>query len=742
VPRKTILALFFFAALLQPNDADPRAESTRKMAELLAQIYHDQDWKADPNKAAERVVYYRRLLSQPNDKSKEVRARFDLAQFLLQAGDSAGAVAEIVKLRAVLKQDGIRLKPDFDRQITELHGLACLRSGEQQNCLENHNAQSCVYPLRGGGLHKSRQGAQCAVEQWSTLLKEGRGTLIDKWLLNLAWMTLGGPPQDAPPDWIIPSSILKSDYDVGRFQDVAPAAGLEATTHSGGSVAEDFDGDGYFDLVISSSGPRDQLRYFHNNGDGTFTDQTHAAGLEGETGGLNVIHADYNNDGRPDLLVLRGGWWGKFGGYPCSLLRNNGPNAQGQITFTDVTVEAGLLSPHPTQTAAWADYDNDGYLDLLLGHETSVDDPYPSELFRNNGDGTFTNVAVELGLADLGYVKGVAWGDFNNDGRPDLYISRKGKPNLLFRNDGPDPAHGWKFTNVNEVAGVSEPVQSFATWFFDYDNDGFPDLLVTGYYIDTLDDIPAFHLGLPNKAEVPRLYHNNGDGTFKDVTKAVGLDRVILAMGVGFGDLDNDGWLDCYFGTGTPDYEALLPNRMFRNDNGRKFQDVTTSGGFGQLQKGHAISFADFNRDGNEDVFEVLGGAVPGDTYMSVLLENPGHANHWLGLKLVGVKSNRSAVGARVRVELNEPQARSIYRIVNSGTSFGDTPFEQHIGLGPAHAIKQVEIQWPAGGKQTFTGLEVDSLYQLREGDAKATLRNIKPFRYLTGAAQMHHEMQ
>ena len=254
--------------------------------------------------------------------------------------------------------------------------------------------------------------------------EEGRGSLIDRWLLNVAWMTLGGPPPDAPKDWIIPESILKSDADIGRFHDVAMNVGLTKMTHSGGSIAEDFDGDGYFDLVVSSSGPLDQLRYYHNDGDGTFTDQTHAAGLDGEVGGLNIIHADYNNDGWPDILVLRGGWWGKFGNYPCSLLRNNGPDAHGQITFTDVTEAAGLLSAHPTQTAAWADYDNDGNLDLMLGHETSVEDPYPSELFHNNGDGTFTNVAEKVGLADCGFVKGVAWGDFNNDGQA-IFTSRE-----------------------------------------------------------------------------------------------------------------------------------------------------------------------------------------------------------------------------------------------------------------------------------------------------------------------------
>jgi hypothetical protein len=710
---------------------DPRAPSTRKMAELLASLYQSQDWKLDPNKPAERAAYYRRVLQSPLTLANEIQVRFDLATYLLQAGDSAAAITEIESLRVRARTAHIVFKPDFDRHVTELHGLACLRSGEQQNCLSNHNAQSCVYPIRGGGVHINRQGAECAVQQWSQLLREGKSTLIDKWLLNIAWMTIGGAPPDTPKDWLVADSILNSDADIGRFHDIAPNVGLDLTTRSGGSIAEDFDGDGYFDLVISSSGPSDQLRYFHNNHDGTFTDQTHAAGLDGETGGLNIVHADYNNDGWPDILVLRGGWWGKFGNYPCSLLRNNGPDANGQITFTDVTVEAGLYSPHPTQTAAFADYDNDGWLDLIIGHETSREDPQNSELFHNNHDGTFTNTTQKMGLPpSLRFVKGVAWGDYNNDGRPDLYVSRKGAPNILFRNDG------GKFTDVTKEAGVAEPIESFGTYFFDYDNDGYLDLLVAGYYVDTLDDIPAFHLGLPNKAEVPRLYHNNGNGSFTDVTKQVGLNRVILSMGLGFGDLDNDGFLDCYFGTGTPDYEALLPNRMFRNNGGKSFQDVTTSGGFGQLQKGHAISFADFNRDGNEDIFEVLGGALPGDSYVDTLLENPGHANHWIGLKLIGTKSNRSAIGARVQVRT---AAQVFHRVVNSGSSFGDTPFEQHIGLGTSATPVSVEIRWPSGTLQQLTKLAVDTVYALREGNPNPTILRVKPFPYHQGA--MHHHM-
>ncbi len=736
-----LLLLILLSSQPAGSQDEPRAPSTAKMAELLARIYHDHDWQADPNKPAERAYYYRQLLLRPLPPEKEVQARYELAIYLLQAGDSASAVAEARKLREWLPKSGLAPNPEFDQKCLELQAIASLRMGEQQNCLTNHNAQSCVYPIGDRGVHTDRTGAEGAVRLWTSLLQGGKATLLDRWLLNIAWMTLGGPPPNTPKEWIIPAeTVLPNEGTVGRFHDVAAQAGLTINGHSGGSIAEDFDGDGYFDLIVSSSGPQDQLRYFHNNADGTFTDQTHAAGLDGETGGLNVVHTDFNNDGWPDILVLRGGWWGKFGDYPCSLLRNNGPNASGQVTFTDVTEAAGLLSAHPTQTAAWADYDGDGFLDLMLGHETSIEDPHGSELFHNNGDGTFTEVGQMVGLSQLRYVKGVAWGDYNNDGRPDLVVTRKGAPTLLFRNDGPDAAHGWKFTDVTNEAGVAQPNQSFATWFFDYNNDGLLDLLVVGFYIDTLEDIPAFHLGLPNKAETPRLYRNNGNGTFTDVSKSVALNRVILSMGAGYGDLDNDGWLDCYFGTGTPDYEALLPNRMFRNDRGARFQDVTASGGFGQLQKGHAVSFADFNRDGNQDIFEVIGGAFPGDTYMSALLANPGHDNHWLGLKLDGVRSNRAAIGARVRIDVDAPEGlASIYRTVNSGTSFGDFPFELHFGLGQARAIRQITIRWPSGLEQRLPGLPMDRVYRLKEGASSATSVALKSFVFPLPTVSPHH---
>ena len=260
---------------------------------------------------------------------------------------------------------------------------------------------------------------------------------------------------------------------------------------------------------------------------------------------------------------------------------------------------------------------------------------------------------------------------------------------------------------------------SFATWFFDYDNDGWPDIFVAGYSYRSYEDIGAFEIGHPYHAEIPRLYRNHHDGTFEDVTAKVHLDRAILPMGANFGDLDNDGWLDLYLGTGESSYRALLPNRMFRNDRGIAFQDVTTSGGFGNLQKGHAVAFGDLENNGNEDVFEEMGGAFPGDTYQSILYHNPGHGNHWLTLSLEGVQTNRAAFGARICLTVATAHGpRNIYRTVGYGSSFGGNPLRQHIGIGAAQRVEKLEVTWPTSHiVQSFTNIPADQTLFLREGD-------------------------
>jgi hypothetical protein len=238
---------------------------------------------------------------------------------------------------------------------------------------------------------------------------------------------------------------------------------------------------------------------------------------------------------------------------------------------------------------------------------------------------------------------------------------------------------------------VQKPWQSFGAWFFDYDNDGWPDLFVTSYYISA-DETLRSYLGLPPNAETLKLYKNMHDGTFRDVTAETHLDRVFMPMGANFGDIDNDGFLDIYLGTGNPSYSSLLPNVLLHNNGGKFFTDVTASSGTGELHKGHGVAFADLANNGHEDLLEEVGGAVPGDAHAFRLFENPGNDNDWITVHLVGVKTNRSAIGARIKVTVQDQgqPPRAIYRTVTSGGSFGASPLQQHIGLGKSARITGV----------------------------------------------------
>ena len=661
---------------------------------------------------------------------------------LLNGGETEKAIQNLKELEQLLVQTGDNSgKPRS--MVQALLATCYLRQGELDNCLAHHNLDSCLAPIRGTGVHTVQRGSRNAIGVLNEMLTADASDLRARWLLNLAYMTLGEYPAKVPTAFLIPPAAFESDYDIKHFNDVGPGLGLDVGRLAGGVVMDDFDGDGNLDLLVSSVGVDDQIHFFHNNGDGTFTDRTTESGLTGEVGGLNIVSADFNNDGNLDFLILRGGWMGPGGHYPNSLLRNNGNG-----TFDDVTEEAGLLSYHPTQTATWFDYNGDGKIDLFIGNETSsTDTPQPCELYRNNGDGTFTDVAAESGLALVGFFKAVVSGDFNNDGRPDLYLSWRGHENILLRNDGPrDAALGaksaWKFTDVAKQAGVTQPIFSFPAWFFDYDNDGWPDIFVSGYGIKNVGDIAADYLGLPTTAERLRLYHNNHDGSFTDVTRETKLYRVVHTMGCNFGDLDNDGWLDFYLGTGDPDLSTIVPNRMFRNADGKYFQDVTTSGGFGHLQKGHAVAFGDIDNDGDQDVYSVIGGAYEGDIYHNVLWENPGHGNHWVTLKLEGVQSNRAAIGARIKVLVATATGeRVIYRTVSTGGSFGASPLRQEIGLGAAKSINSVEITWPVTGKtQNFKGLAMDAFYKIREGEPQAAAWKLKKFKLAPTASASTHE--
>ena len=342
-------------------------------------------------------------------------------------------------------------------------------------------------------------------------------------------------------------------------------------------------------------------------------------------------------------------------------------------------------------------------------------------MYRNNGDGTFTDVAEVAGVQIKAFTKGAAWGDIDNDGLPDLYLSNLMQPNVLFRNLG---AKGdWKFELAGKRAGVSGHKPSFPTWFWDYDNDGHLDIFVApfpGFLSDSLGQIAGGYLGAPNAGLAPALFHNNGDGTFSNVASNIGLTDMMLVMGANYGDLDNDGYPDIYLGTGEPSLNTLVPNRMYRNAGGESFQNVTFSGGFGHLQKGHGIAFGDIDHDGDQDVYAVMGGAYAGDIAYNALYINPGHDHAWLTLQLEGTDANRSAIGARIRVDVEDANGskHTVHQLVHSGGSFGASTLQQEIGLGNATEVRAVTIQWPGDDTpQVFRDVPINRSLAVKQGE-------------------------
>jgi hypothetical protein len=708
-------------------------ESNVRMAarlEAMNQQIHVETFSYRNDKHAELL---RRRLSNRSASPGRLQAHFQYVYALLLAGQTREALDHDAKLEQAINQQGIKLAEPLRTEVAEIRAVSYLRLGEQENCLQRPCCFSCIFPLRREAVHELPEGSENAVKAYTALLEEHPENLMYRWLLNVAYQTIGKYPKDVPSRWLIPPKAFESEYPLPQFADVASEAGLADVDLAGGVCMDDFDGDGLLDIVRTSFGVESQMKFFHNNGDGSFSERSKQSLLTGQLGGLNVTHADYDNDGHLDLFVLRGAWLGVQGKFPNSLLRNRGDG-----TFEDTTDKAGVLSFHPTQVAAWGDFNNDGWLDVFIGNESLPEHPHPCELYRNNRDGTFTNVASEMGVDLTAFVKGAAWGDYDNDGLLDLYVSAIYGPNMLFRNEGK------KFSDVTEKAGgVSGSGAGFPCWFFDYDNDGWLDILAASFLNgnDSLDPFVREYLGQP-AGDVPKmkLYRNRRNGTFEDVSAKVNLDRPMMAMGANFGDLDNDGWLDFYFGTGNPRYQALLPNRMFRNDRGRVFQDVTTAGGFGHLQKGHGVAFGDLDNDGDQDVFIVMGGAYTGDIFRCVLFENPLGGNHWIKLRFTGVKSNRFGVGARVRVLVADPDGshREMHRVVGGTASFGSNPMQLEIGLGACQRVVSVDVQWPVTGQtDRFSDLVMDRCYRITEGSADVQVDEHRKF--VLGSTPLTH---
>ncbi|UKN02384.1 CRTAC1 family protein [Paracrocinitomix mangrovi] len=721
---RIVFIVLFFLPLLSANaqDFDMKKELAR-----LSKLDTFPDNYGFTNSMA--IPQYKMKIANTSLAAQKQQLYYELSWQYLFAGYPDSALVCMDNIPYQVWINARKNNPNYDKEF--MMGLAYMRKGEQQNCQDNHNSFSCIMPLNEQAQHIKKEGSEKAIEMFKLVLDRSPDHYTARWLMNVAYMTLGKYPDEVPQEYYIDFQKFPQDSTTPYFQNIAGELGVNTLTFYGGTVVEDFNNDGFLDIFTSSGDLKTNVELYLADGKGGFHRHTDHAGLKGITGGGNLTHADYNNDGYADIYVIRGGWLGpKIGRYhPNSLLRNNGDG-----TFTDVTEEVGLLAYYPSHTASFADFNNDGWLDLFVGNENGY-----SQLFQNN-NGEFKDVSARVGMYVSAFVKGSYWGDYDNDGYQDLYISVSRGDNLLFHNEGPNESGEFKFINKAEEAGVKSPYFSFPTFFFDFNNDGFLDIFCASYPSDVARLAHQYITDTVN-IQYSSLYINQQNGTFKDIAVDANLNRSIEAMGLNFGDIDNDGWLDFYVGTGFPAYEALIPNLMFRNNNGEHFLEVYQSG-FSHLQKGHGIGFGDMDNDGDQDLYVSLGGFMESDQFWNMFLVNPGNDNNWITLDLEGVTSNKDGIGAQITViTTNGKEHRGIHRRVTPGGSFGSSSLQQEIGLGKCDETVYIKVYWPASNTfQEFTNVEVDKTYKIVEGKKK--LKELKRTEIefnLTGGQEHHH---
>ena len=499
-------------------------------------------------------------------------------------------------------------------------------------------------------------------------------------------------------------------------------------TMAGGVALFDYNNDGLLDIFFTNgaeipslekTGPEYYNRLYRNNGDGTFTDVTEKAGLQGIGYSMGVAAADYDNDGFVDLYVA--------GVNRNQLFHNNGDG-----TFTDVTAKAGVGGVVPNRgkawavTAGWFDYNNDGLLDLFVVNYLDYNigtapqchfeaipiycSPndfrgMPNILYRNNGDGTFTDVSESSHISRYaGKGMGIAFADYDNDGFTDIFVSNDTFPNYLLHNNGDGT-----FTDVAMFAGVAftdsgKVVAGMGADFRDLDNDGKPDIFHTAMFGDTFP-----------------LYKNLGGGQFEDATSAAGLTAItsrLTAWGTGAFDFDNDGYKDLFTANSAILDNAMqvqqrpfaLPNSLFRNKGGLRFEDLSAMTGpdFAVPAAHRGAAFGDLNNDGRIDAVVTVLNGLP-----EILINRSVNKNHWIILKLTGTRSNRDGLGTKIKITTAHGTQ---YNSATTAVSYNSSSDKRvHFGLGQSTIIDKIELWWPSGIHQVLTNIKADQILPVRE---------------------------
>ncbi|MFQ5715313.1 MAG: HEAT repeat domain-containing protein [Candidatus Scalinduaceae bacterium] len=564
-----------------------------------------------------------------------------------------------------------------------------------------------------------------------------------------------------------------------RFKDVTLESGIEFSHTQGGKMLNaisevvgsgvcmaDYDNDGFVDIyAVNGAGythfygkkwwwykdPYNTL--YHNNGDGTFTDVTEKAGVGDSGWGMGCAFGDYDNDGNPDLYVTN---------YGANILYHN----NGDGTFTDVTEEAGVGDEGWGTSLAWGDYDNDGDLDIYIANYLVFDktmnpgepnsafrinmpllmnsklfDGQRNVLYRNNGDGTFTDVTNEAGVGNSpGKSMGVVFFDFNDDGYQDIYIANDKSRNVLYLNNGTGT-----FTDIGGALGADSPLSGMGVTVGDYDNDGDMDVFSTYTQKDT--NI-LYKNTLVNGTEKRKEYSLS---KFVDATMNAGLGEDVsvgyFGWGTEFFDYDNDGYIDLFVanGHGMPDFDNPRStigqrNQLFRNSGDGSFLDVSSRVGYGlRLENSsRGVTMGDYDNDGDIDIF-----VINNNNYATLLQNVGGNTNNWLNIELIGIRSNRDAIGARVKVVAGPLSETKEVRSGSGYLSQSDTRL--NFGLGGFSRVDLVEVRWPSGITESFRDVKTNQFMAIVEGEKKFNVANtIKKTGdlYLSGAVSPQIDMK
>ena len=635
----------------------------------------------------ELIDHWKSAIKETNEPDKRFFLKLKLIDELTRCNRNEEALSLIQETQGLLEL----FVPESDRERADRNlrffkALALFRIDERKCCYEGFRNNACIFPVIDKDYLFTTGNIKKANEIWGKLLREQPWDYRNKWMFNLSNHLMGNETERKLRS-VFPQTLGsgKTPLDI-ETSNVSSKMNLHCEGLAGGVIVEDFDQNGLQDVFRTSWYFDHNCQLLLQTEPGRFSEQTGQFMLDGEVGGLNCVSTDYNNDGYVDILILRGGWLEGLGLLPNSLLKNvNGKH------FENVSFETGLTSAYPSHSAVWADFNNDGWLDLVVGNE-SRNGEYPSEFYLSQGGNVFNERSAASGFNVNAYVKGLSATDYDNDGDVDVFVSNFGGNNQLIKNLLTETGE-LKFTDVTQAAGVTNPKDSFSCMFFDYNNDGHEDLFVGGYGSSSVSEACRAYLGLTPKTGTSVLYRNLGNGTFQDVTGVMGLENILNVMGLNHGDLNADGHEDIYIGTGSPSFSNLIPNRLFINVGGTNFVEKTYESRTGSLQKGHGISFADLDNDGDLEIYAALGGWYTGDNFKDFIFST-NRDFKGLKLKLKGSASNALGIGAKVEAVFDD---RTIFRQLFNSSSFGNNPLSVYLGQSHPSQLKSVTVYWPSG---------------------------------------------